>query len=181
VNNAPDTTTPNLSWNAPDASPQNGSGRKFLFSYSNPGTYTLTLNGNGYGSGVTATVSVSGPPTAGSCVEDPLTVCLIGGRYKVTSHWKNQYAGGAVFDLNKTRLTDAIGAFWLSDSSSFEYLIRIETATDNGHAWISIPMLTDVEFWVDVTDTAVNGQVKEYHSAPGNKIPIYDPLFFVYP
>jgi hypothetical protein len=41
-------------------------------------------------------------------------------------------------------------------------------------------MFTDVEFWVDVTDT-VNGQVKEYHSLPGKQLLIYDPLFFVYP
>jgi PKD domain len=291
VNNAPDITSQNLSWNAPGASPQSGSGQSFTLSYGNPGTYTLTLNG--YGSPVTATVTVMGSPaggacptfdfdiqhpagtsvrerstpgaggggsaggfsasagwtlwftqnlgnppsrwtwdfgdstapettqapqhvytkagvytvtltipsadgssqcsksntitvtepsgTAGSCVEDPLTMCLINSRYKVTSNWQNQYAGGALSKLYKTRLTDAIGAFWLSDNSSFEYLIRINTATDNGRAWISIPMLTDVEFWVVVTDTAVNGQVKEYHSLPGNKIPIYDPLSFVYP
>jgi PKD repeat protein len=65
VNNAPDTTTPGLSWNAPDASPQSGSGRSFTLSYGNPGTYTLTLNG--YGSPVTATVNVTGSPTGGSC------------------------------------------------------------------------------------------------------------------
>jgi PKD repeat protein len=289
VNNAPDFATQNLTWNAPGASPQSGSGRSFTLSYGNPGTYTLTLNG--YSSPVTATVSVTGSPTggacptfdfdiqhpagtsvrerstpgagggstggfsasagwtlwftqnlgnppsrwtwdfgdstapettqapqhvytkagvytvtltipsadgssqcpksntitvtepsgtAGSCVEDPLTMCLINSRYKVTSHWKNQYAGGALSDLNKTRLTDATGAFWLSDSSSFEYLIRIDTATNNGHAWISIPMLTDVEFWVVVTDT-VNGTSNEYHSLPGKPLLIWDPLFFVYP
>jgi hypothetical protein len=126
------------------------------------------------------TVSTTLVLTAGSCVEDPLTMCLINSRYKVTSHWKNQYAGGAVSDLNKTRLTDETGAFWLSDSSSFEYLIRINTATNNGHAWITITMFTDVEFWVAVTDTA-NGTSKEYHSLPGKQLLIYDPLSFVYP
>jgi hypothetical protein len=123
-------------------------------------------------------ITVSAP--AGSCNQDSLTLCLIGGRYKVTSHWKNQYAGGAVSNLNKTRLTNATGAFWLSDNSSFEYSIRINTATDNGRAWIAISMYTDVEFWVAVTDT-VNGQYKEYHSTPGNRTLIYDPIYFVYP
>ncbi|MFI5180432.1 MAG: hypothetical protein ACHQPI_03480 [Thermoanaerobaculia bacterium] len=114
------------------------------------------------------------------CTEDASTMCLAGGRYKVTSTWKNQYAGGAVSTLNKAKLTDATGAFWLLDSNSYEYLIRISTATPNGRAWIAIPTFTDVEFWITVQDM-VNSQVNTYHSAPGNRTLIYDPYFFVYP
>jgi hypothetical protein len=115
-----------------------------------------------------------------ACTEDAFTMCLIGGRYKVGSHWQNQYAGGVAATLSRTTLTDAAGGFWLSDSSVFEYLIRINTATDNGHAWISIATFTDVEFWIDVTDTT-SGQSYEYHSPPGNRTLIYDPVTFVYP
>jgi hypothetical protein len=121
-----------------------------------------------------------GCSTVAACVEDAYTMCLVGGRYQVTSHWKNQYAGGAMANLNKAKLTDATGAFWISDANTFEYLIRFNTSTDNGRAWIAIPTFTDVEFWIDVTDT-VGGQSKEYHSAPGNQTLIYDPYFFVYP
>jgi hypothetical protein len=78
------------------------------------------------------------------------------------------------------RLTDAIGAFWLADANTYEYLIRISTATDNGRAWIAIPSFTDVEFWIVVQDT-VNGQAQTYHSAAGNRTLIYDPGYFVYP
>ncbi len=120
------------------------------------------------------------PSLVAPCVEDAFTACLIGGRYKVTSYWQNQYAGGQVSTLSASRLTDATAAFWLSDASVFEYLIRINTATDNGRAWISIPTFTDVEFWVAVTDT-VRGQYFEYHSPAGNRTLIYDPTFFVYP
>src|SRR5450830_1171788 len=119
-------------------------------------------------------------PSSATCTEDALTMCLIGGRYRVTSYWRNQYAGGALSNLNKTRLTNATGAFWLSDSSSFEYFIRINTATDNGRAWIAIPAFTDVEFWIMVQDT-VSGQSQTYHSPAGNRTLIYDPFFFVYP
>ena len=119
------------------------------------------------------------PPSA-SCTENSLVMCLVGGRYSVTSYWKDQYAGGATANLNKTRLTDAIGAFWLFNEGTLEYLIRINTATDNGRAWISIASFTDVEFWVTVQDT-VNGQAQIYHSLPGNRTSIYDPYFFVYP
>ena len=115
-----------------------------------------------------------------SCTEDTYTMCLVNGRYKVTSHWKNQYAGGVVANLSKARLTDKEGAFWIADASTHEYLIRFNTATNNGRVWIAIPTFTDVEFWVAVTDT-VNGQYKEYHSSPGNQTLIYDPHTFVYP
>lgn len=118
--------------------------------------------------------------TLPSCVENSATMCLLGGRYRVTSQWKNQYAGGVVSTLNKTTLTSATGAFWLSDSNTYEYLIRINTATDNGRAWIAIPTFTDVEFWILVEDL-YNGQSKTYHSLPGNRTLIYDPSFFVYP
>ena len=122
----------------------------------------------------------SGCSVVSPCTEDAYTMCLVNGRYKVTSHWKNQYAGGAMATLFKAKLTDTTGAFWIADANTYEYLIRFNTATNNGRAWISIPTFTDVEFWVDVTDT-VNQQYKEYHSNPGNQTLIYDPYYFVYP
>ncbi|HQR44878.1 MAG TPA: NHL repeat-containing protein [Thermoanaerobaculia bacterium] len=118
--------------------------------------------------------------SAAGCVPDAATACLVGGRYKVTSHWRNQYAGGQVAALSAARLTDTTAAFWLSDGTLYEYLIRINTATDNGKAWISIPTFTDVEFWIAVTDT-VRGQYTEYHSPAGNRTMLYDPDFFVFP
>jgi phosphodiesterase/alkaline phosphatase D-like protein len=124
------------------------------------------------------TIGSATPPAP--CVPDPQTMCLVGGRYRVTSRWKNQYAGGAEATLSAAPLTDATGAFHSSDPASYEYLIRINTATDNGKAWIAIPTFTDVEFWIAVTDT-VSGQYKEYHSPAGNRTLIYDPSFFVYP
>jgi hypothetical protein len=122
----------------------------------------------------------SGCSVVSACTEDTYTMCLVNGRYQVTSHWKNQYAGGAMATLSKAKLTDTTGAFWIADANTYEYLIRFNTATNNGRAWIAIPTFTDVEFWVEVTDT-VNQQYKEYHSNPGNQTLIYDPYFFVYP
>jgi hypothetical protein len=121
-----------------------------------------------------------GCSVASACMEDANTMCMVGGRYRITSYWVDQYAGGAMSTLHRTRMTDGTGAFWLNDSNNFEYMIRINTATDNGRAWIAIPTFTDVEFNVLVEDL-VNGQSKSYHSAPGNRELIYDPSFFVYP
>ena len=119
-----------------------------------------------------------GGPTV--CTPDGSTMCLVGGRYKVTSHWKNQYAGGATATLSNAKLTDVTGAFWIADASTYEYLVRFNTATDNGRVWIAIPTFTDVEFWIDVTDTRT-GQSNEYHSPVGNRTLLYDPNTFVFP
>lgn len=118
--------------------------------------------------------------TTAGCTEDAYTMCLVNGRYQLTSHWKNQYAGGTEANLSKAKLTDYTGAFWIADASTYEYMIRISTKTDNGRAWIAIPTFTDVEFWITVTDT-INGQSKEYHSLPGNRTLIYDPSYFIFP
>ena len=121
-----------------------------------------------------------GGSCSATCTEDAYTMCLLGGRYRVTGRWKNQYAGGAQANLQKVKLTDVTGAFWIADASTYEFMIRVNTATDNGRAWMSILTFTDVEFWVAVTDVT-NGQSKEYHSDPGNRTLIFDPSTFVYP
>jgi pseudomonalisin len=145
------------------------------------GTYSVSLTvSNPRGSSTrTQTVDVTWPvPEA--CTADEFTLCLVDGRYRVTSGWKDQYAGGAEASLFGAPLTDATGAFWLSDAERYEYLIRINTSTDNGRAWIAIPTFTDVEFRIAVFDTAT-GQYREYHSPAGNRTLVYDPYFFVFP
>jgi hypothetical protein len=145
------------------------------------GTWQVSLTASNTGGSDTVTksvvVSFSGPV---ACTSDTHTMCMVGGRYKVTSHWKNQYAGGVEATLSKALLTDTTGAFWMFDAATYEYLIRFNTATDNGRIWIAIPTFTDVEFWIAVFDTQ-NGQYNEYHSPPGNRTLIYDPYFFMYP
>lgn len=139
----------------------------------------LTVMSVGGSNTATKTVTVSSAGSS-SCVEDATTMCLTGGRYQIRSHWRNQYAGGAVSTLSKAKLTDVTGAFWIANASTYEYLIRFNTATDNGRIWVAIPTFTDVEFFIDVTDTRT-GQSYEYHSPAGNRTLIFDPLTFVYP
>ena len=68
--------------------------------------------------------------------------------------------------LEKTKLTDVTGAFWIADANTYEFMIRVNTATDNGRAWMSILTFTDVEFWVAVTDVT-NGQIEGVPQRPG--------------
>lgn len=120
-----------------------------------------------------------------ACVENVNTMCLVNGRYKVTSHWLNQYATPPeAKNLSKTKLTDTVGAFWIADANTYENFVRLQPGQNNGKTWVSISTFTSVEFWVSVTDT-VTGQTKEYHSPAGkdafNTVNIWDPYFFVTP
>jgi hypothetical protein len=171
--------SPVVTWSFGDGT--TSTDRNPVKTYTLPGTYSWSLTASVSGaSPCTRSDSITIAPSAASCTGDAVTLCLLGGRYKVTSYWRNQYAGGAVSTLKTARLTDATGAFYVSDSNAYEYLIRINTATDNGRAWIAIPTFTDVEFWITVQDV-VSGQTNVYHSLPGNRTLIYDPYFFVYP
>ncbi len=166
------------SWDFGDGGTSNVQNPVHTFS---KGTFAVSLTASNAGGSSTRTQTVDVTwPTPVACTADTYTMCMVNGRYKVTSHWKNQYAGGAEATLSKAALTDATGAFWLTNADVYEYLIRVNTATDNGRAWIAIPTFTDVEFWIAVFDT-ISGQYREYHSPAGNRTLLYDPFFFVYP
>ena len=149
--------------------------------FATAGAFSVALTvANGGGSNTTTKTVTVASAGASTCVDDATTMCLVGGRYRIRSHWKNQYAGGALSTLSKAKLTDATGAFWIADSNTYEYMIRLQPGQSNGRTWIAVPTFTDVEFWIDVTDTHT-GQSREYHSPQGNRTLIYDPFFFVYP
>lgn len=124
--------------------------------------------------------SAGGPPSYGTCQTDPYTMCLMNGRYKVTSTWRDQYDQSIGYqNLQATGLSSDAGAFWFFNPDSFEYFVRVAPG-NNGRAWVTVSMFTNVEFWVTVVDT-VNGQSKTYYNPPGNQCLIYDPWFFVFP
>jgi hypothetical protein len=120
------------------------------------------------------------PPSYGNCQTDPYTMCLMNGRYKVTSTWKDQYdVNIGLQNLEAASITSNVGAFWYFNADQYEYFVRVLPG-NNGRAWVQISMFNNVEFWVTVTDT-VNGQTKTYYNPPGNETLIYDPWFFVFP
>jgi hypothetical protein len=127
-------------------------------------------------------VSLLASASNASCVEDAYTMCLGGGRYKVTCRWRNQYVGETVTTpMLKTDLTDVVGAFW-KDAGAYQFFVSVNPATAalNGHTWVAMNTFSGVEFWIDVTDT-VSGQSREYHNPPENKTLVEDRTFFVYP
>src|SRR5581483_6043673 len=59
------------------------------------------------------------------------------------------------------------GRFWFFSPGNTELLVKVlDGSTINGHAWVYWGALSDVEYWITVTDT-VTGKKKQYHNPPG--------------
>jgi hypothetical protein len=102
---------------------------------------------------------------SGSCVPGPQNLCLLGSRFQVRARWRTSTAAGQGTVVPQS---DQTGTFWFFDPAAIELLVKvIDGRSLTGHFWVFYGALSDVEYWVTVTDTA-NGAVKRYHNPPGN-------------
>lgn len=105
---------------------------------------------------------------AGSCVPGPDALCLLGGRFRVQARWKNQHDGGTEGEATAVTRTDETGSFWFFDPANTELLVKILDGRPlGGKFWVFSGSLSDVEYWITVTDTAT-GVEKTYHNPPGS-------------
>ncbi|HEX5759451.1 MAG TPA: matrixin family metalloprotease [Thermoanaerobaculia bacterium] len=116
---------------------------------------------------------------AAGCGAGAPALCLLGGRVRVEVTWKNQHAGGAI-GAGRAGLPpaatggDRTGTFWFFDPGNVELIVKaLDGRAVNGHLWIFLGALTDLEYWVKVTDTAT-GRVRVYHNPAGNQAALGD-------
>jgi len=116
--------------------------------------------------GAAGTIGTAGSADAsGSCTPGPQTLCLLGSRFQVQAHWSVPNGGNVATAVNEGNQT---GAFWFFDPANLELLVKvIDGRALTGHFWFFYGALSDVEYWVRVTDT-VTGASKRYHNRPGN-------------
>jgi ELWxxDGT repeat protein len=94
-------------------------------------------------------------------------LCLQDGRFSVDVDWRSQRQGtfgrgGAV------EYSDDTGMFWFFDEANVELLVKVLNGqARNGHHWYFAGALSDVEYWVTVTDHAT-GQSRTFHNPAGN-------------
>ncbi|HLX08636.1 MAG TPA: NBR1-Ig-like domain-containing protein [Thermoanaerobaculia bacterium] len=101
----------------------------------------------------------------GSCTPGPQTLCLLGDRFAVTARWNLPGGGGVGTAVTES---DQTGAFWFFDPDNLELLVKmIDGRSLTGSFWVFYGALSNVEYWVTVTDTA-NGAMKTYHNPAGN-------------
>jgi hypothetical protein len=114
----------------------------------------------------TAAVAVADDDGSPGCATADSTLCLLGGRFKVEVEWRNQRTG-ARGTGHALPGSDQSGYFWFFQSENVELIVKaIDGRANNGAHWLFYGALSDVEYWVTVTDTAT-GERKLYHNPPG--------------
>jgi PKD repeat protein len=163
------------------------SGMEVTHTYAEPGVYGVALTiskvvpGSGCGSfgqeicthNVTQNLTVGGDG-GGDCVPNDATLCLLGGRFEVTGRWHNHRNGEQGPARVYTPFSgDRTGMFWFFRPDNVELIVKALDATDpdvfpNPAFWFFYGGLSDVEYWITVTDTGdPEAAPKEYHNQPG--------------
>ncbi len=112
------------------------------------------------------------------CLPGPTTLCLSGGRFKVTTWWTT--AAGQSGSGHAVSLAGGdTGYFTFFDPDNVEVAVKVlNGCSSNGSFWIFAGGLTNVGVVMTVTDS-LTGTVKTYSSPPGTPFrPIEDTTTF---
>ena len=114
-----------------------------------------------------ASVTTPGAPTAG-CTAGPGVLCLgAGGRFRVQADWRAPGFGAGSGDGGAVPLTDRSGMFWFFQPENIELIVKVLDGFV-GERWVFYGALSNVEYWVTVTDTATGAQ-RTYHNEQGSE------------
>lgn len=132
--------------------------------------YSFRVRANGAGGSANsafsnvASVTTPGAPGSG-CTPGPETLCLgAGGRFRVDADWR---APGTGFgDGGAVPLTAESGMFYFFQPDNIELIVKVlDGAGLNQKYWVFYGALSNVEYWVSVTDT-LTGARRTYHNEP---------------
>jgi hypothetical protein len=116
---------------------------------------------------------LNGPAVCG----DGETLCLLGSRFKVRVAWRNLAQGGATGVGQAVARTDQSGTFWFFGPQSVELTVKaLDGRAVNGKFWVFAGSLTNLEYWLEVTDTGT-GTVRIYHNKQGDTRGFADTAF----
>lgn len=103
-------------------------------------------------------------------------LALLGGRFAVRARWRTP--DGATGVGHAQALTDQSGTFWFFGPDNLELIVKaLDGRGVNGSFWIYSGALSDVEYWVTVTDRAT-GRVREYYNPQGRLCGVPDSSAF---
>ncbi|MFY9549881.1 MAG: hypothetical protein WAU32_01910, partial [Thermoanaerobaculia bacterium] len=121
------------------------------------------------------------PAAPGPCVPNASTLCLNGGRFRVTATWRT--AAGASGSGTGAPLTNDSGYFWFFNAANIEVVVKVLNAcgTASNHFWVFAGGLTNVNVILTVTDTT-NGTLRIYENPLGTAFePLQDTGAFACP
>jgi len=135
--------------------------------------YTLRVRGEN-SAGVSAWSAPVDLTTAVSYDGYPCTtgqgLCLNGGRFLVEVDWRNHHAGPGdpVSGVGvPVPGSDLSGYFWFFKPDNVELIVKVlDGSTANGFYWTFYGALSDVEYWITVTDLATLER-RTYRNPPG--------------
>ncbi|MGH9362094.1 MAG: fibronectin type III domain-containing protein, partial [Thermoanaerobaculia bacterium] len=105
-------------------------------------------------------------PAPVACGTVPADLCLVGGRFRVFVNWK--LGNGQLGAATAVPDSDQTGFFWFFDAANIELIVKILDGRPINQAfWTFYGGLSDVEYWVSVTDVQA-GETATYHNPPGN-------------
>ena len=112
----------------------------------------------------TATFNLGGG--SGPCVPNDTTLCLNGGRFRITATYDTGAQNG---NAHTVKLTDETGYLWFFNSVNVEVVVKVINACSlNQRFWVYAGGLTDQGVVFTVTDTN-NGASKTYTNLRGQK------------
>ena len=116
-------------------------------------------------SNLASATAASGGPVACAAAADSL--CLLGARFQVRAHWRN-VATGEHGSGQAIPSTDETGMFWFFSATNVELIVKvIDGRALNGFFWSFYGGLSDVEYWVTVTDSRT-GHAQTYLNPSGS-------------
>jgi photosystem II stability/assembly factor-like uncharacterized protein len=113
---------------------------------------------------------------AGPCVAAADRLCLQNARFQVQVRFRAP--GGPVTTAQAVSLTADAGYFWFFTPNNVELALKVvDGQSFNGHIWVFVGSLSDVEYTVVVTDLGTGTQ-KSYDNPPGRLASVADTAAF---
>jgi len=112
-------------------------------------------------------------PQSFTCVPTDLSICLLGGRFEVTSRFSAP--DGEAGNGHMVKLTDDSGYMWFFSSDNVEAVVKVLNGCGlNSRYWFFAGGLTNVDVIITVTDSQT-GDITQYHNKQGTPFqPIQD-------
>jgi sugar lactone lactonase YvrE len=141
-------------------------GKNPTFTPDVPDGYVFLMGASNGATAAITSVSLSATPVGAACAPDSSTLCLLGGRFKVTADYAD-YSGGHGKG-KAVSLTPDTGYFWFFNAANVEAIAKMVSFCGSGSSNVAIYAggLTDLDVTLHVTDTRT-GATKDYHNPLG--------------